>query len=232
MQSQILHKRIILGLSFQFIFYIASSQVFLSWDLKATHLPFNKIGGIHFSNDFEFASKRNSFHISGHLSYATGNGGFAYNKDNEYTLVDGENRELYPLQGIIPGLPEDAYITVLALNTAKTIENGFSISYSRLFINKNNLDVKVRIGLNFSWIEESSIAYAFKGDFTNVFGTARDINLVIPFTQKYFDLGPQLSINSYFIGKDNLILGISGDLVWLTKTGFMYSLGPTFRFNL
>ena len=232
MNSKYIFLRLFISFIFQFIFSIAIAQFYLTWDLLATHLSFNDIGGLQFSNSLEFVTKNNCFQISGHMTYATGNRDFEYNVGEPYTFVDGANRDLYPLPGIIPGLPEDSYITVLGLNTAKTIDNGFTVSYGRLLINKDRLMLKTNVGLNLSWIEETSIAYAFQGDFTNVFGTGRDINLIIPFTQKYFDLGPQFAISSHFIGRDKLVFGISGELVWLLQTGFKYNVGPSVKLNL
>lgn len=210
-----------------FICCHVNSQTFISTQIDGVHLNYNKLGGIQLTTDLIRVSKKNIIQVSGFICYSTGKGSFDYEPGKPYSLLDGANRDQYPLYGIVPGLPENAYIKVLALNTSKSVENGLAFSYGRVLIDNDKIILNAKLGICLSWIEESSVAYAYEGDLTNVLGTISNINLVIPFTLNYFDIGPKLSTELYFVGKESLSFGISGEITWLGQTGYKYSLGPT-----
>lgn len=207
-------------------------QVNLCAEVKATHLDYNNIGGTQFINGLEYISNKNAFAIKGHLIYAVGNREFEKIDGEYYTLVDGANREEYPLPGWIPGLPESAYIKASSLATAKTTDIGFTISYGRIISNSDKSRLRFDLGLNVSWVEEASIKYAYNGDLQNVLGLIHDVYLVTPFTQNFMDLGPQVSMKYEIISKSNSSFGIILDSTWLTQSGFKFSFGPTFCVQL
>lgn len=215
-----------------FLFTALHGQVNLCTEVKATHLDYNNIGGIQIVNGLEYISNKNAFAIKGHLIYAVGNREFEKIDGEYYTLVDGANREEYPLPGWIPGLPESAYFKASSLASAKTTDIGFTISYGRIISNSDKCRLSFDLGLNVSWVEEASIKYAYNGDLQNVLGLIQDVYLVTPFTQNFMDLGPQVSMKYEIISKSNASFGIILDSTWLTQSGFKFSFGPTFCVQL
>jgi len=103
---------------------------------------------------------------------------------------------------------------------------GFSVDYGRKVIVSDKSNLGINVGINFSWIEESSILHEYKGDITNILGTGYGIYLVAPFTQNLFDLGPELGFSYEFISQKHTSFRISFDASWLTESGFKFSLGP------
>lgn len=174
----------------------------------------------------------NLFYFNLHLSYAIGNRNFKLNSESKYTLVNGSNRSDYPLPGILPGIDESVYIKSLQLKTAKTVDVGLSILYGRSIFIKVKNSLIATAGLNLSWVEEVSIVNSLKGDFTNFYGTINDVYLVTPYSQKYFDLGPQLGLIYIFNFKNKGSFGLKSEVTWLAHTGFNYSIGPFFRIKI
>jgi hypothetical protein len=209
-----------------------SAQVSLFSELKATHLSYNLIGGAQLSSGLELTKNKNSIVIGCNFIYATGNRDFDKQSGESYTYLDGANRDEYALPGIVPGYLESAYIKPFKLNTAKTMDIGFAISYGRIISNSSKHALRIDFGINFSWIEESSIKYVYKGDLTNAIATIKDIYLIAPYTQNFFDLGPQISVKYDLITKTNSSFGVKADATWLTQSGFKYSIGPTFSVSL
>jgi hypothetical protein len=209
-----------------------AGQVKLFSEIKATHLSYNDIGGAQLASGLELFKNKNIIILKSHLIYATGNRDFENAEGVKYSLVDGANRQDYPLPGLIPGLEESAYIKAFKLNTAKTMDIGIAISYGRIIMQSTNSKLSVDLGINFSWVEESSIKYEYKGDLTNVLATIKDIHLIAPYTQNFFDLGPQFSVKYDFITKTNASFGVKADATWLTQSGFKYSFGPTYSVYL
>ena len=226
------HKNIYQILYLVFICATLHGQVNLCTEIKAAHLAYNNIGGVQLASGLEFISNKNTFSIKGHLIYAVGNREFDKIDGEYYTLVDGANRQDYPLPGILPGLPESAYIKVFDLASAKTMDVGFTISYGRTVLSSDKSNLRLNLGLDVSWIEESSILYEYNGDLENVLGIIHDIYLVTPFTQNFFDLGPQLSIKYELISKNNNSFGVVFDSSWLINSGFKFSFGPAFSIPL
>jgi len=225
-------KTLLTIISLLLLFQNLNGQWSLCTELKGTHLAYNQIGGIEFASGLQYHTKKNYFMVNGHLTYAVGNREFEKDEGALYTLVDGANREDYPLPGLVPGLEESAYLKAYKLNTAKTMDIGFALSFGReIAISEKNILI-LDLGINFSWIEESSIHYSYKGDLTNIFGTTENVYLVAPYTQKFFDLGPQLALRYEFLSKNKSSFGLIADVTWLTQAGFKYSFGPTYCVKL